>query len=239
MISRLRFLFWQLLPNNLVFKLIRTLPEIVNFTAKFVQGIDTVHDQDKNFLKIYRQARSRIMLDKKRAFILYKCSLHCKSVPGNYAELGVYRGGGSYLIAETMANNKILFCFDTFEGFPSVHEKDLFKAGELDDTSLQDVKEFLSSQNVKFFKGPFPETLKRLKKDAKFAFVHIDFDLYEPTLAACEHFYSRVSKGGVMLFDDYGFLSCPGVRDAVDEFFLQKNEEIIYMPSGQALVVKI
>jgi hypothetical protein len=41
-----------------------------------------------------------------------------------------------------------------------------------------------------------------------------------------------------MLFDDYGFVGEPGVRAAVDEFFRGKPEKPLYLPSGQALVVK-
>jgi O-methyltransferase len=41
----------------------------------------------------------------------------------------------------------------------------------------------------------------------------------------------------MMLFDDYGFTSCPGVRKAVDEFFADKLHKPVYLPTGQALVI--
>ena len=41
-----------------------------------------------------------------------------------------------------------------------------------------------------------------------------------------------------MIFDDYGFPACRGEKDAVDEFFADKPEKPITLPTGQALVIK-
>ena len=39
-----------------------------------------------------------------------------------------------------------------------------------------------------------------------------------------------------MIFDDYGFPTCPGARQAVDEFFADKREVPFVLPTGQAVV---
>jgi O-methyltransferase len=41
-----------------------------------------------------------------------------------------------------------------------------------------------------------------------------------------------------MLFDDYGFYTCPGAKMAVDEFFADKSEMPIYLLGGQCFVIK-
>jgi len=41
-----------------------------------------------------------------------------------------------------------------------------------------------------------------------------------------------------MMFYDYGFLSCPGVKKAVDDFFTDKKETPLYVATGQCLVIK-
>lgn len=41
-----------------------------------------------------------------------------------------------------------------------------------------------------------------------------------------------------MIFDDYGFESCPGTRQAVDEFMADKPERVIHLTTGQALLQK-
>ena len=46
-----------------------------------------------------------------------------------------------------------------------------------------------------------------------------------------------MNRGGLMRFDDYGFATCPGARRAIDEFFADKAEPIIDLPTGQAFVV--
>jgi O-methyltransferase len=42
-----------------------------------------------------------------------------------------------------------------------------------------------------------------------------------------------------VLFDDYGFLSCPGVADAVDQFLADKPELLIELTTGQAVFTKL
>ena len=54
----------------------------------------------------------------------------------------------------------------------------------------------------------------------------------------CAFFYPRMAPGGVMVFDDYGAPTCPGVQQAVDEFFAGKPERPLYLPTGQAVVCK-
>ena len=71
------------------------------------------------------------------------------------------------------------------------------------------------------------------------ALAHIDVDIYEPTLASCAFFYPRMTPGGILLFDDYGFPACRGEKEAVDSFFADKPESVITLPSGQALVIKL
>jgi hypothetical protein len=55
----------------------------------------------------------------------------------------------------------------------------------------------------------------------------------------------EADSGGIMeyairiLFDNYGFPSCPGARHAVDEFFRDKAEFPIVLASGQCVIIKI
>src|SRR5262245_10402180 len=73
----------------------------------------------------------------------------------------------------------------------------------------------------------------------RYSFVHVDVDLYQSTLDCCEYFYTRLVPGGIMLFDEYGFPSARGEKDAVDEFFSDKPESPIALPTGQGMVLKV
>jgi hypothetical protein len=46
-----------------------------------------------------------------------------------------------------------------------------------------------------------------------------------------------MNSGGIIVLDDYGFESCPGVTRAADDFFASRPEEIVMLPTGQAFVI--
>lgn len=102
------------------------------------------------------------------------------------------------------------------------------------------MKHYISpkNQNVFFYKGYFPESIPAAFNTLKFAFLHLDADLFEPTLEGLKFFYPRMSAGGILLIHDYN--AWLGARKAVDEFFADKKEFPIPMPdkSGSALVIK-
>jgi O-methyltransferase len=195
-------------------------------------------DDDHDFNQIYERVVGHSLVDKIRCYMLYQLVRQVCYLPGGMAEIGVYKGGTARLIAET-ADHKDLHLFDTFSGMPPTdQEKDKHRAGDFSDTSLDQVKEYLSDcRNVFYYPGLFPETASPVD-DNYFSFVHVDADIYQSVKAACEFFYPKLVKGGIMVFDDYGFLSCPGAKVAVDEYFADK-EQIIYLPTGQAIVIKI
>ena len=74
--------------------------------------------------------------------------------------------------------------------------------------------------------------------DRRFAFVHIDVDLYEPTRDALEFFYPRLNEGAVLVVDDYGFTSCPGATRAAEEVTGPLAEKMIALPDGGGFLIK-
>ena len=141
-----------------------------------------------------------------------------------------------------------LYLFDTFAGFD---ERDIkaeqAQTGRKETTvafSQTGVERALrtiapQNSNVQVFPGYFPESAPLFLPDKRFAFVHLDADLYEPILAGLNFFYDRVVPGGFILVHDYN--SWPGARKAVQKFFKGKPETPIPMPdkSGSALVLKL
>jgi O-methyltransferase len=67
----------------------------------------------------------------------------------------------------------------------------------------------------------------------------VNVDLYRSVRDCIEFLYPRMVPGGFLVFDDYGFPSCPGARRAVDEAFAKRPEVPICLPTGQCLVVKV
>lgn len=161
-----------------------------------------------------------------------------KDVPGDTAESGVLTGSSSYLICRAFSD-RTHFMFDSFEGLSKSsaadgnfwREKDL--ACDLD-TAKKNLKE---CPNTSFHKGWIPERFQDVAS-RKFCFVHIDVQLYEPTRDSLEFFYPRLNPGGIILFDDYGFTTCPGPKQAIDEFLAGKPERLVWLSCGSAFLVK-
>jgi hypothetical protein len=168
------------------------------------------------------------------------------NVDGVFAEVGVYRGQTAKLI-HYFVPERVLHLFDTFEGFGerSVDKEKQLSGLSIDklqfaDTSLELVMENISpiTSNIYFHQGYFPDSIPDELAIEVFAFVHLDVDLYEPTFKGLNFFYPRMNKNGFIIVHDYN--SWPGVRKAVDDFFLDKFEIPIPMPDkdGSALIVK-
>jgi len=163
-----------------------------------------------------------------------------KKIEGNFAELGVYKGFTSKII-HSLAPEKTIYLFDTFQGFPV---KQLDKKDErFKDTTLEILKNVIGDlNNIVIRKGLFPETAEGLEDEA-FSFIMIDLDIYEPTMSALEFFYPRIKSGGYIFIHDYNNLyeSKGAVYRAVNKFMKDKPEKIIEIPDkwGSVIIRKI
>jgi O-methyltransferase len=194
--------------------------------------------------EIFRSIRGKIkdytLLSNDRLHLLHQFAKAASQLPGEAAELGVYRGGSAYLLASVFSHKgKKLRLFDTFSGIPPVSDAiDIHLEGDFSDACPDEVSRLLNEfAGIVFHPGIFPETASGDAASDLYCFIHVDADLYRSVLDACIFFYPRLTTGGMIIFDDYGFPSCPGVRKAVDEYFADKPQKPIYLPSGQALVI--
>lgn len=73
---------------------------------------------------------------------------------------------------------------------------------------------------------------------ARVAYVHCDLNASAPTVAACEFFWQRLVPGGIMLFDDYGWLGFEDTKEAVDAFFAGRPGLMVKFPTGQAAFLR-
>lgn len=167
-----------------------------------------------------------------------------KNIPGDMVEIGVYKGGSSYFIASQNLD-KTLYCCDSFEGLPETTSKDKDKKhyhfkGDFADTSFEHVKNLLSDfTNIEIIKGFFPKIeIHKQMYDKQFSFVHLDVDLYKPTIECLEFFYARMPKGAILVSDDYMWLHTPGVKTAFDEFLSDKPEQLVDSGFNSCMFVK-
>jgi O-methyltransferase len=163
--------------------------------------------------------------------------------PLTMAEVGVWKGGTSRFLLECVQGSRLLG-FDTFEGHDARDIQDKndgeHAARSFADTSYASVQGYLAGFDVTLYKGRFAETCHAADGEL-FHFVHLDVDIYQPMKHALEFFSTRVAKGGVIVVDDYGFATCPGVIKAVNEF---KDSAINFdfaanMLTGQCRLVRL
>jgi len=189
----------------------------------------------------------------KRFLAHHEMFIKTLDVPGDIAEMGVFRGQGlmtwanfleSYCISD---RTKIVYGFDNWKGFVSLNEEDGAKIENLqkyeggfspeayynellDAIKIFDADRFIPwKSRIKLIEGNIEETVPKFVKDnpgVRFSLVHFDCDMYEPTKAGLEYFWPRLSRGGIFLFDEYAIKELPGETKAVDEFFADKNVKI-------------
>ena len=177
---------------------------------------------------------------------LFKLTLE---VPGDIAELGVFRGLGLMTWANLLETysignrTKTVHGFDNWTGFAELRPEDgppdqgaqKITGGfspknfrhELEEAiSIFDSDRFIPFKpRVTLIEGQIEETVPKFVRDnpgVRFSLIHFDCDLYRPTRAALEAFWPVLSRGGLMLFDEYAIPNWPGETKAVDEFIADK-----------------
>lgn len=203
--------------------------------------------RDPGFVQIMSVARKRTLMKPIRCFMLWQYARLCASLPGDAAELGVYKGGSAMIIAAAYARSgKSVHLFDTFAGMPAPDpQKDHpeHKTREFHKTSCEAVAGFLRDfPNVQLHVGVFPDSAASLR-DRKFGFVHVDAVIFRSVRDACEFFYPRMVPGAVMIFDDYDSPRCPGAELAVNSFVAGECEgrpgRSVLLPSRQCVIHRL
>lgn len=163
-------------------------------------------------------------------------------VPGDIAELGVFHGLGLMTWANLLESycignrTKTVYGFDNWQGFNGIDACDGAKTAgdfaankdELESAiAIFDSDRFIPQKpRIKLVDGEIEDTVPRFVADnpgVRFSLIHFDCDLYRPTKAALEALWPKVSRGGVVLFDEYAIADWPGETAAVDEFLAERS----------------
>jgi O-methyltransferase len=147
------------------------------------------------------------------------------------AEFGVYTGYTTRMLFEM---GFYVVAFDSFSGIKGSGEHDIMQDGEFSaEDVLSETLERINGDEIVI--GTLPGTLEG--RDDRFNFVHLDLDVYEPTLEVLRYVYPRMFIGGVIVLDDYGYHITPGIKKAVDEFVAESGAKFIYLTSGQGVIL--
>ena len=173
---------------------------------------------------------------------------------GLVAECGCFRGLSSFLLCSTLKfahggfDGSGYRIFDSFMGLSEPRPEDAIadtgpdteeirgtaRAGRLA-ASLDHVKAALSSfPRIEYFPGWIPDAFPP-DTGARYRFVHVDVDLYQPTRDSLEYFFPRMVPRGIIVCDDYGW---PGARKAVEEFSVRAGAAFRTTTHHQAWFVR-
>lgn len=187
----------------------------------------------------------------KRFMAHHELFLKTLDVPGDIAELGVYRGLGLMTWANMLEaycigdRTKIVYGFDNWKGFVKLNKADGNKVESIqkiiggfspekyyeqlkDAIAIFDQDRFIPVKaRVKLIEGNIEETIPKFVEEnpgVRFSLIHFDCDLYKPTKIALESLWDRLTRGGVLILDEYALVEWAGETQAVDEFFANKPE---------------
>jgi predicted O-methyltransferase YrrM len=210
---------------------------------------------DPLFYSLAQQVLSarRTLLYFDRLFTLYQVvSNMLRSLPPDapcrMLEVGAYKGGSSFFlaaVAQALHGNRIeQYAIDTFEGHAAADLPDAVEGAHLprmfSETDYQSVAEYLSTFDfIRVLKGRVQDLHSALPK-APYHFIHLDVDIYAPTIFVLRSFYDLLAPRGMIVVDDYGFVTCPGVRRAVQEYLDEYPQHFIKLElmTGQCLLIK-
>lgn len=195
-----------------------------------------------------------IMSDDTRVFnkliartLLYQ---EVKNVPGDIVECGVFKGNGifSFLKIKRLFNpntyKKVIGFdfFDTEELLNSIknsHDKDSmsnlfggrnFTHGQTFKEKLEEelLRSGFNSNEFVLVEGDVITTTREFVKNNpgfKISLLYMDLDLDEPTYESLNNLWDNVTKGGIVVFDEYGYHKWSESK-GVDRFLEEKGLEI-------------
>jgi O-methyltransferase len=180
-----------------------------------------------------------------RAYSLWTLLTQTKALEGDILEVGVWRGGTGCLLAaraKTLGITCTTYLCDTFQGVAKAGSNDsTYRGGEHNDASAEIVGRLVSQLgllNVEIREGLFPDQTAIGIEQNRFRFCHIDVDVYESARQTLEWVWPRLAPGGVVVFDDYGFINCDGVTQIVNEQSNKGDRITLHNLNGQAVMVK-
>lgn len=214
---------------------------------------DTGFMNDQKFIDSYNKCldadKGRLLKNnysiKWRIHTLLWAAKYAINLEGDFVDYG----GGFGLFASSIYEylkfesiNKKYFLLDSFQGLngenllPEESKRvDMFKTfGYWGDEIIERFKPF---NNMVIIPGFIPETLSKIDTN-KICFASIDLNCVGPEKYALEFTWEKLVKGGIIIFDDYGFPGHLHQKLSHDEFANKNNTLIYTSPTGQGILIK-
>jgi hypothetical protein len=170
-------------------------------------------------------------------------------IPGDIVECGVWKGGSMMAVAATLlqlkSTDRTLHLFDTFDQMSEPTELDRTVTGQsaaevlaglapepgkpwtcctMDETRANVLSTGYPADKTVFVKGKVEDTIPAAAP-RQIALLRLDTDWFESTHHELIHLYPRLSPGGILIVDDYGYWQ--GARQAVDRYLRENSLNLL------------
>lgn len=201
------------------------------------------HINDEEIIKYINSFQRRMYAIKQFAY--YELYQIIKELPGDIVECGVFKGDSLFTLArlvETFSTGdrtKTVWGFDHFKGLSNRSSKDgydsrvgntehgwnpeNFKKAIYELVDIFNEDSFVPKKpRIKLIDGDINDTAPKFVENnpgLRLSLLHLDMDLFEPTLAALNAFYPLLVKGGILVLDEVYIKEWPGETSAFEEYF--------------------
>lgn len=201
-------------------------------------------DLEPEFLAVWDEVADRTMTSIERGYALWQAAGHiiATGVAGDFVECGVWRGGSAMLMARALQHfgddGRHIYLFDTFAGMTPPDARDVqtmsgrdaaailadapknaddpfWGIAPLEMVQANMAESGIAPARVHYVVGDVAETIPDAAP-ATIALLRLDTDWYASTAHELAHLWPRLSPGGILLLDDYGYWQ--GARAATDDW---------------------
>ncbi len=212
--------------------------------------------QDPAFMKAYKLGRDTDVHQSMltggyeiywRIHVLCWAASHAMKLDGDFVECGVNTGIFARAILDYTKvdqSGKKYYLLDTFKGLDPQYstERELDRSNKNylsnKDTLYEQVCRTFKDFNVEIVQGAVPDTLPRVTSN-RVAFLSIDMNCVQPEVEALNYFWDKMTPGGIIVLDDYGFANMYNEQKrAHDNFARSKGVEVLTLPTCQGMILK-
>lgn len=212
-----------------------------HYSAKWMNDLNFYESSWELVEADYKATHEPLM--RHRAYLTRHLVELASRVDGDIVELGVHWGILPINYAMNLRrglSGRTIWLFDLWgleEEFARRPDLPTAGGGYMVDNFRLVKQRFSKLKNIKFVRGYVPETLEILV-DRQISYLSLDLNSSEPELQALRILWDSISSGGVVFFDDIGGITYTEQRRKVESFLREVGHELMYLPTGQAFLVK-
>jgi hypothetical protein len=205
----------------------------MNFYNNKITGkkyLKIVNSFEKKFSNDFLLQNIAMFCGNKSFYRILKCKElieKTSKVKGNIIEFGIWNGNNLFSLKKILDYynlKKKIIGYDNFSGFPNP-KKNKKKGKYVGNRKLIEyIIKFFKFKNIKIIDDDILNIKNHKKTIGKISFIYIDCDIYEPAKAILDILNNKLSKGGIIAFDEGNRGVNKGERKALNEFH-KKNKK--------------